>query len=355
MLTFNNPSNVDDASNALLELNGATGVTTAVVNGTTYVFVAGNVDDGISVFSLAANGTLTGVFNIDDASNAALELDGAVRLTTAVIGGTTYLFAAGNVDDGISVFSVANNGALTNVFNVTTLATRHSPRCRDGHRDRAVRRQPLPHRDRASPKTRVSVFSVAANGALTQVSSVIDDATLELDGAAAVTTAIVSGITYVFVAGAVDDGVSTFRLNTDGSLTNIAAGNVTDCRRAGTRWRPGPDDRRGQRHHLSVRCRQPRRRHQCVFGRGQRHADQCVQRHRRRDAEARRGHRPHDRGVWRDDISLRCGFRRCRRERLLRRGERRAHQRRRTSRTPGRSSSKAPPGSRRRRSATRLT
>jgi hypothetical protein len=70
---------------------------------------------------------------------------------------------------------------------------------------------------------------VAANGALTFVSSTVDNGTLELDGAAAVTTAIVGGITYVFVAGSVDDGVSTFRLNVDGTLTNIAGGNVTDA------------------------------------------------------------------------------------------------------------------------------
>src|ERR1044071_9581069 len=94
MLSFSDPCNVTDAG--ALELDGATGVTTAVVNGTTYLFVAGNSDDGISVFSVASNGTLTNVFNIDDASNASLELDGAIRLTTAVIGGGTYPFSTGN-------------------------------------------------------------------------------------------------------------------------------------------------------------------------------------------------------------------------------------------------------------------
>ena len=233
MLSFDNPFNVTDAGG--LELDGATGVTTAVVNGTTYVFVAGNTDDGISVFSLAANGTLTNVFNIDDASNAALKLDGAVRLTTAVVGGTTYLFSTGNIDDGISVFSVANNGALTNVFNVTDgagvtpplldAATGITTALSGGNRYLIVT---------SIAEDAVSVFSVAANGALTQVASVADGdgAAFELNGAAAVTTAVVSGITYVFVAGAVDDGVSTFRLNTDGSLTNIAAGNIDDASNA---------------------------------------------------------------------------------------------------------------------------
>ncbi|MGB9365254.1 MAG: hypothetical protein WCE79_04490, partial [Xanthobacteraceae bacterium] len=226
MLTFNNPFNVTDAGG--LELDGAFGVTTAVVNGTTYLFVAGQQDDGISVFSVAANGTLTNAFNIDDASNAALELDGARHVTTAVVGGTTYLFATGNIDDGISVFSVANNGALTNVFNVDDAS---SPALLDAASGIATA---LSGGNRylivtSIANDAVSVFSVAATGALTLASSVVDDATLELDGASAVTTAIVSGITYVFVAGAIDDGVSTFRLNTDGSLTNIAAGNVTDA------------------------------------------------------------------------------------------------------------------------------
>ena len=84
------------------------------------MFATGFADDGVSVFSLAANGTLTNVIvpggNVTDAG--ALELDGAVAVTTAVLNGTTYLFVAGRADDGISVFSVNNvTGALTNVEN----------------------------------------------------------------------------------------------------------------------------------------------------------------------------------------------------------------------------------------------
>src|ERR1043166_9406930 len=119
MLTFNNPFNVAD--NGTLRLNFATGVTTAVVGGTTYMFAAGQGDDGVSVFSVATNGTLTNVFNVSDAG--ALELDGAIRLTTSVVAGTTYLFVTGHGDNGVSAFSVAANGALTNVANVNDDAT----------------------------------------------------------------------------------------------------------------------------------------------------------------------------------------------------------------------------------------
>ena len=98
-------------------------MTTAVVGGTTYLFVTGkgDSDNGVSVFSVVADGALTNVFNVTDAG--ALEPSPCLWLTTAVVGGTTYLFVAGRNDDGVSVFSVAANGALTNVFNVTDAAT----------------------------------------------------------------------------------------------------------------------------------------------------------------------------------------------------------------------------------------
>ena len=111
--TLTNVDNITD--DATLKLDGASDVTTAVVSGVTYL-LAGNLDDGVSVFSVAANGTLTNVDNVGN--NAALELDGASALTTAVISGETYLFVAGQTDDGFSAFRVAANGTLVNVASV---------------------------------------------------------------------------------------------------------------------------------------------------------------------------------------------------------------------------------------------
>ena len=130
-------------------------MTTAVVGGNTYLFVTGYHDDGVGVYSVAANGHLTNVFNVQDVGP--LELDGPVDAITAVVGGTTYLFVTGFEDDGMSVFSVAANGALTNVFN-------------------------LP-----------------------------DDGLLELDNPVGMSIAVLGGKTYLFVVGADDDGVSVFR------------------------------------------------------------------------------------------------------------------------------------------------
>ena len=81
-----------------------------MVAGKTFLFAAGRFDDGVSVFEVSAAGFLTNVFNITD--DATLALDGAQALTTAVIAGTTYLFVAGFADDGVSVFAVAPDGTL---------------------------------------------------------------------------------------------------------------------------------------------------------------------------------------------------------------------------------------------------
>jgi 6-phosphogluconolactonase (cycloisomerase 2 family) len=82
------------------------------------MIAAGVVDDGVSVFSLAADGTLTNTDNVDDAADADFLLDGVDALATAVVGTRTFLFTGSFVDNGISVFEVAANGTLTNVDNV---------------------------------------------------------------------------------------------------------------------------------------------------------------------------------------------------------------------------------------------
>ena len=141
--TLTSVHNVSDDDT--LQLNNAAGVTTAVVDTTTYLFVAGQNDDGVSVFSVADDGELTSVYNVSD--NDTLQLDGAFRVTTAEIDDATYLFVAGFSDSGVSVFSVADNGMLTSVDDVS------------------------------------------------------DDDTLQLDNAAGITTAIVGSTTYLFVTG----------------------------------------------------------------------------------------------------------------------------------------------------------
>ena len=76
-----------------MKLFGVTGVTTAEVGDTTYLFVTGRNNDRVSVVSVANDGDLNNVANVSDGGS--LELAGAWDVTTAKVGGTTYLFVTG--------------------------------------------------------------------------------------------------------------------------------------------------------------------------------------------------------------------------------------------------------------------
>ena len=159
--------NINNIDNPEFNLSAVRSVTTATMGGTTYLFTAGYSTihtapfiGGVSVFSVnPATGALTHVASVDDSDDPAFELEGATSVTTATIGARTYLFVAGFQDNGVSVFSV-------------------------------------------NPAT----------GALTHHSYADDsfDPALQLGGARAVTTATVGDTTYLFVAGSQDDGVSVF-------------------------------------------------------------------------------------------------------------------------------------------------
>ena len=53
-------------------------------------------------------------------------------VTTAQVGSNTYLFVTGQIDNGVSVFQVSSDGSLVNVYNITdnaTLQLDRSQRC----------------------------------------------------------------------------------------------------------------------------------------------------------------------------------------------------------------------------------
>ena len=114
-------TNTDNVTNG--ELSGAVGLAKAIIDGTTYIFAAGFADDGVSSYSLAADGSLTNTDNVDDGEDVDLLLNGVDALATAVVGTRTFLFTASSGDNGISVFDVAADGTLTNVDNVVDNGT----------------------------------------------------------------------------------------------------------------------------------------------------------------------------------------------------------------------------------------
>ena len=192
-------------------------VTTATIGGTTYVFVAGFSDDGVSVFSLAANGTLANAANVTDAGP--LELDGAVDVTTAVLNGIVHLFVAGRDDDGISVFSVdGTTGALTNVENETDAGAL----LLDGAISLATATiGGITYLYAAGfDDDGITGFTVnPTTGAVAFLTAVPDQTARQLDGVVSVHTAVVGGTTFLFAAGNVDFGISVFQVDADRIFT----------------------------------------------------------------------------------------------------------------------------------------
>jgi diphthamide synthase (EF-2-diphthine--ammonia ligase)/6-phosphogluconolactonase (cycloisomerase 2 family) len=223
-----NVANVTDSG--ALNLVGVSGLTTITSNGNTYLIAAGAGDNGLSVFRVGVNGSLTSVYDVNDGGS--LNLGGVSRVASATVSGNAYVFAAGTNDDGVSVFKVQGNGVLTSVFDLADNATYKL----DGVKGltTAVVGGNTFLFTAGGVDDGVSVFVVAANGGLTHTSSVGDDATLKLDGASDVATAVVGGVTYLFVTGANDSGVSVFSVNASGILTNTAnVGDTAALRLAG--------------------------------------------------------------------------------------------------------------------------
>ncbi len=215
-----NTDNVNDGDNVAFHLTEVSGLATAVVAGTTYLFAASDIEDGVSVFSVSSDGTLSNVANIGD--DSILHLNSVRGLTTATVVGTVFLFASGSIDDGISVFSVASNGALTNVDNVSD-ADNPALQLDDVQVLTTAEIDGTTFLFAGGDENGFSVFSVASNGALTHVQSVADadDPAFKLINVSALCTAEVDGTTYLYAFSGPEAGVSIFSVASDGTLTNI--------------------------------------------------------------------------------------------------------------------------------------
>ena len=99
-----------------LGLTNANKTAWARVGSTNYLFVTSSSLDSVNVFSVANNGHLVGIYEVTDTNN--LELNGADHIEVVEIGSNHYLYVAGRADLGISVFFISNDGGLSNVTNV---------------------------------------------------------------------------------------------------------------------------------------------------------------------------------------------------------------------------------------------
>lgn len=197
----------------LAELEGPFDVATATVEGRTFAFVAAYEDDGLSVYEIDASGGASLVGAADDASDPALELQGAWGVATAAVGGVSYVVVAGADDAGLSVFSVDGWGTLTNVFNLADDATLTlgaplsvTPFVVEGETFLAVG---------AYLDSAIAVFHLGAGGVLRQVAAASDGGGAELSGAYDSTFAVVGGAALLVATAYGADAVTSLELGGD--------------------------------------------------------------------------------------------------------------------------------------------
>ena len=164
-------SAASDEKDGFTALDGARGITTAVIGDSTYALVAGSNDDSIQVVDITRPDSPTAVFTVSDEENGFTALDGARGITTAVIGGSTYALAASYFDDGIQIIDIT---------------------------------------DPTSPAA-VSAVSDEENGFTA------------LDGARGITTAVIGGSTYALAASYFDDGIQIIDITDPTSPAAVSA------------------------------------------------------------------------------------------------------------------------------------
>jgi hypothetical protein len=228
---FVNTDNINDNDNTHFQLQRANNIATIRVGEKSFVFVTGGDDDGVSVFEVSTDGTLTNTANIDDTSD--LRLQRTSSITTARVGEKTFAFVAGRNDNGFSVFEVSTDGTLTNTDNTSDSSELRGVTSIDstnigGKTFILVTSQGVNSRH-ATLRGGISVFELSAAGKLTNrdhINNIRDPATrgfggeLLLDGASAVITARVGSKTFAFVTGIRDHGASVFEVSSSGVLRN---------------------------------------------------------------------------------------------------------------------------------------
>ena len=189
-------------------------ITSYKKGGSNYVYVGGF--KGIDVFRLDNDGKLTFV-----SSQELHKVEGPARgMVADQIDGTDFLFVANKHGDAIEVFKILDKGSLERVS--LTMDTDET------HLGIAITLQVV-HMMQTSylfiggleETPGLSSFKIESDGKLTHVQSMKDDEKIFTDGIIGMFTHKINGSTYLYTGGFQDNGVSSFKVNENGTFKNI--------------------------------------------------------------------------------------------------------------------------------------
>ncbi len=204
---------IDPSGLGQLSLN-----TAVTIGADTYVYTAGANGAGLVGYSVNSTLNFSQVTSVND--TGALYLGDISALTTATVGGVTYLFAASAYDTGIHSYTIGANGALTLADTVTPGDFSGFWRVQDmvsmevGGVDYVVMA--------SAGTSSLTVYSISTGGALYETDHVIDSLETRFQEASVLETFEFEGRSYVIAAGS-DDGISVFELQSNGILREHAS------------------------------------------------------------------------------------------------------------------------------------
>ena len=225
VLSLTPVDNITD-DNSSLRLNGARGITTFVSGGHTYAAVTSLDDSGVQILNITNPSNITATDSI--VNDGSLELWGAYDITTFVSGGHTYAAVAALRDNGVQILNVTDPSNITAAGHITDTpslelegAADITTFVSDGHTYAAVA---------ATNDNGVQILDVTNPPNIIAAGNITDDGTstdgLELEGARGITIFESGGHKYAAVAAYTDSGVQILNVTDPSNIT--AAGSITD-------------------------------------------------------------------------------------------------------------------------------
>ncbi|MDI1496104.1 MAG: hypothetical protein K8823_1412, partial [Cenarchaeum symbiont of Oopsacas minuta] len=209
------------------ELDAASGITTTKIDGSTYALVTSVNDDGVQIINITNPASPSPIADITDGADYP-ELDGATRITTTQIDGSTYALVAANRDNGVQIINITNPSDPSPTADINQdaeyplldfpiyLTTTQI----DGSTYALVT---------AFSDDSLQIINITNPASPSLVSNITDGADYpELDGASGITTVQIDGTTYALVAANRDNGVQIINITNPASPSPVA--NITDGR-----------------------------------------------------------------------------------------------------------------------------
>lgn len=191
------------------QLSGLSDMEVVSISGRTYLLVAGAADGGLSSYEVLSDGSL--VASDDLLISAGSGTQGVSDLTSFTVDGVMYLLPAGSFDDNQAAYQIDSGGNFiaaqdnpASGWDMTTVVEVGGNTYLFGT---------------TWGQSGFFQYDVLAGGVLANEVGYADTVDTYLQNVTAISSAVLHGNTYLFVASGLDAGLHSYAVGADGSLT----------------------------------------------------------------------------------------------------------------------------------------